>query len=375
MVWACVFILYAFCCRAWAWPFSFVEENDHIYDSPAKEHHPQRPHTFQAPLSIRQPSAVRELFQSTQELGCRFQLSNALLPSNCGEEESLHVVSRIATVCHYSSNARLHLLPPQCSSDPQCTAKMNPEAFGVYSSFALHAESICRELFSEQWRVAIESMVETLANVADDTLHTLKQAHTETVGFLAEQRNAALSLRESVESVFRVQEKHVEATMLGFETATLGFQKQKEELKEVTTAMQALVEVTASVSHVVDVLLHIKQWTLAEVTEFLRFYFLALVGLRALLGVFSFHSQVAYLRNGVLVCLTCAVSLELGGELNPVQVIQLRTVLVYTVPVWVCLMMMPISVPRKRRISFKVHRKVVARFVSQFHDNKVNSKL
>lgn len=239
---------------AWAWwdwwPFSGVEETrlatangeQQQQHTEENEEVKSRPLHYRAPVQISTANLLMDMSKSTNEMTCRYELSQNLVREEgaCRGEGNLKQISRIATVCHYRASGRMDSLPPNCETDMHCAQKMSSEAFGVYSTLNVYAETICRELSSEAWRSAVERMMESLANIADSAIATLHETHRETLKFHDEQRSMAKELKQELDSASRQYSAQTATTLQHFEDTQQHLQAQKEQLGSMQQSMESL---------------------------------------------------------------------------------------------------------------------------------------
>ncbi|KAH9260972.1 hypothetical protein BASA81_000668 [Batrachochytrium salamandrivorans] len=315
----------------WLWPLTDVEEGEE------KLIKPTRPLYYHAPVSIATTSTPSSLAKDTSELSCRYQLSQNLIREQdaCRTEANLNEVSRIATVCHYVANQRDAVLPAGCHLDAECCGKMDSEAFGVYSLFRVHAETICREMSSEAWRRVVEEMMESLAAISERAIDALHRAHADTAQFYREQRQLAMDLQRELELVSSKYAEQTKDTAQQFAQTQAFLQEQSSHLTLLQTSMRNfshLADRFDAVHNIVRELRASHEWSLVAVVDRVGFYSMAMCWIK-------FTSWLLFLgtmpnREFIQAQLTVFVlglALELSGWGNHQW---LRTAVIFTAPLY-----------------------------------------
>lgn len=314
--------------QGWLWPLTDVEE-----PQLAK---PTRPLYYHAPVSVT-TSPSSSLAKDASELSCRYQLSQDLIREQdaCRAEATLNEVSRIATVCHYTANQRDAVLPPKCHLDAECGRKMDSEAFGVYSLFRVHAETICREMSSEAWRQVVEGMMESLASVSQRAIDALHRAHADSTQFYREQRELAVDLQRELLLASNQYAEQTRDTARHFAQTQAFLQEQSSHLALLHTSMQNFSHLAGQFDAIHGLVRELRdshEWSLTAIVDRVGFYAMALCWIRFTSWLLCLETMPnRELTQAQLAAFLLGLALELSGWGNRQW---LRTAVISTAPLY-----------------------------------------
>ncbi|XP_060109244.1 protein brambleberry-like [Heteronotia binoei] len=92
------------------------------------------------------------------------------------EEEQSRIALAFAH-CHLERSGKRFPPCPPASSIRDCTQDMDSVAFGVYTEFFTHAQSICYFLQNEVWQQRAQDTVLRLTSASEDVAHQLESTH------------------------------------------------------------------------------------------------------------------------------------------------------------------------------------------------------